>query len=245
MKEWISSSGNIVLNIPDDVVSACTQSGDNEEAVKRGVAHKDMQGQLYALNPAEVAKCIKECFVDIEPIKLMDTHTNLERLLWMACWDIADSGEDCNVVRHWRAYGNKDIELFIPEEFVEGVAAMDGETLRDCMQSEELSLSLKNIDPSALDKELRDYYGYVMSGSHDENLKRIVIEACIELSEGNYPIPVGAIEVGSEVYWHDPDGGLSSGLYKVDEILSEDDGMIRISNGFSEAEVYFNELELK
>lgn len=91
MKEWVSSSGSIVLNIPDDVVSACTQSGDNEEAVKRGVAHKDMQGQLYALNSVDVVECLKEYFVDGEPLESMDIHTNLERLLWMACWDIVET----------------------------------------------------------------------------------------------------------------------------------------------------------
>lgn len=91
MREWINGSGSIVLNIPDDVVSACTQSGDNEEAVKRCVAHKDIQKQLCALDSAEVAKCIKDNFADIDPIELMNTHANLERLLWMACWDIVDN----------------------------------------------------------------------------------------------------------------------------------------------------------
>lgn len=91
MKEWVSSSGSIILNIPDDVVLACTQSGDNEEAVKRGVAHKDMQGQLYALDPVDVVECLKEYFADGEPLEFMDIHTNLERLLWVACWDIVET----------------------------------------------------------------------------------------------------------------------------------------------------------
>lgn len=91
MDTWVSGNGNIVLNIPDDIVAACAHSGDNTEDVKRCVAHKDMQQQLYALDPVEVAKCIKEYFADIEPVELMNTHTNIERLLWMACWDIVDN----------------------------------------------------------------------------------------------------------------------------------------------------------
>lgn len=44
MRRWINGSGNIELNIPDEIVMACAHSGDNTEDVKRCVAHKDMFG---------------------------------------------------------------------------------------------------------------------------------------------------------------------------------------------------------
>ena len=56
------------------------------------------------------------------------------------------------------------------------------------------------------------------------------------------------LSVGDEVYWEDPDEGLSSGYYAVVEILSEDnqifdDTIIKIKNeAGSHAEVFFHEL---
>jgi len=47
--------------------------------------------------------------------------------------------------------------------------------------------------------------------------------------------------VGDEVYWNDPDDGISSGYYKVVKVLSEE--IYYISNGHSEAEVFEHELE--
>lgn len=52
------------------------------------------------------------------------------------------------------------------------------------------------------------------------------------------------IKRGATVYWHDPDGGLSDGEYEVisapEEI--EEDSIILIASGYSEAEVFPTEL---
>ena len=52
---------------------------------------------------------------------------------------------------------------------------------------------------------------------------------------------------GDEVYWTDPDGGLSSGMYKIVSLLIEDEenSIWLISNGSSESEVFQHELSLK
>ena len=46
--------------------------------------------------------------------------------------------------------------------------------------------------------------------------------------------------IGDEVYWNDPDNGISSGYYKVIKIISEE--ILYIKNEHSEAEVFKHEL---
>lgn len=90
MREWFSGDGNIVLNIPDEVVAECTASGNSKEAIKRGVAHKDMQQQLHNLDMEKVAEYLNRYLADVNQAELMDRELNLERLLQIACWDIVD-----------------------------------------------------------------------------------------------------------------------------------------------------------
>lgn len=47
-------------------------------------------------------------------------------------------------------------------------------------------------------------------------------------------------QINDEVYWTDPDEDISSGYYKVVDILSDE--IYYISNGTSEAEVFEHEL---
>jgi hypothetical protein len=58
------------------------------------------------------------------------------------------------------------------------------------------------------------------------------------------------LQKGDEVFWHDPDNGISSGFYEVVSILSEsgtvesEDTILFIKNkSGSEAEVFAHELE--
>jgi len=48
------------------------------------------------------------------------------------------------------------------------------------------------------------------------------------------------LHIGAEVYWTDPDDGISSGYYNVIKIISDE--IVLISNGTSEAEVFIYEL---
>ena len=52
------------------------------------------------------------------------------------------------------------------------------------------------------------------------------------------------IRIGNKVFWHDPDGGGSDGVYQVlcvpEEI--EEDSIILIASDYSEAEVFAAEL---
>lgn len=52
------------------------------------------------------------------------------------------------------------------------------------------------------------------------------------------------IKAGSKVFWHDPDGGLSDGVYQVVDVPEEieEDSIILIASDYSEAEVFPAEL---
>lgn len=52
------------------------------------------------------------------------------------------------------------------------------------------------------------------------------------------------IKAGSTVFWHDPDGGLSDGVYQVVDVPEEieEDSIILIASDYSEAEVFAAEL---
>ena len=52
------------------------------------------------------------------------------------------------------------------------------------------------------------------------------------------------IKAGSKVFWHDPDGGLSDGVYQVVDVPEEieEDSIILIASDYSEAEVFAAEL---
>lgn len=52
------------------------------------------------------------------------------------------------------------------------------------------------------------------------------------------------IKIGNKVFWHDPDGGLSDGVYQVVDVPEEieEDSIILIASDYSEAEVFAAEL---
>lgn len=47
--------------------------------------------------------------------------------------------------------------------------------------------------------------------------------------------------IGDEVYWNDPDNGILSGIYKIEDFLSEDVALLKNDVG-SEVEVFLSEL---
>lgn len=72
-------------------------------------------------------------------------------------------------------------------------------------------------------------------------------EDLIELAEDDWR---RGVKVGSEVYWEDPDEGISSGYYRVanihtesGEIESDDSILMLHSEAGSECEVYASELQ--
>lgn len=83
---WQDENG-ITLNIPARVVDAVAQSGDNLPAV---LAHWEiMQDDL---DPDSVKECL-EGYGAWSADELQNHHANLERLLWVACWDIAEHAD--------------------------------------------------------------------------------------------------------------------------------------------------------
>lgn len=76
-------------------------------------------------------------------------------------------------------------------------------------------------------------------------------ETWLEDSENNdvidYNDAYDFVKVGNQVYWEDPDDGISSGFYEVIEIRDDNDRwysdtIVLISNSNSEAEVFLSEL---
>lgn len=66
----------------------------------------------------------------------------------------------------------------------------------------------------------------------------------VKLSSEEEDVISCPVKVGQKVYWNDPDGGLSSGFYTVEDVPKywEEDAPICISNGYSTAEVPLSEL---
>jgi hypothetical protein len=86
---WASSSGRIELRIlRPDVLDVC-RSGPNDAPVAELRQTPRIKKQLDALDPALVAQELGEHGV-WDSTELADNSANLDRLLWIACWDMFD-----------------------------------------------------------------------------------------------------------------------------------------------------------
>lgn len=90
---WSSGSGRIELNIPEEVVRTCAHPGDCGPDVAKGIVHKELQDQLYNIDPDLLVQELKEYFCDSTPEEFLDRHLCLMRLLWVACNDIAEAND--------------------------------------------------------------------------------------------------------------------------------------------------------
>jgi len=92
---WYStSSGRIELNIPEHVVRACYHSGacDDDVAHTRRT-EPDVEAQLQAIDPALLRAELAE-YGAWNGAELADHDANLDRLLWLACGDLAEQDAD-------------------------------------------------------------------------------------------------------------------------------------------------------
>jgi hypothetical protein len=86
---WISSSGRVELRIlRGDVLDVCC-SGPNDTQVAELRQNPRIKKQLDALDPAVVAQELGEHGI-WDSTELADHDANLDRLLWIACWDLFD-----------------------------------------------------------------------------------------------------------------------------------------------------------
>lgn len=88
---WSSSSGEIELEFNKRQLRSVCKMGANDEAVERLLKYPSIKDQLDKLDPDLVAKVVKEAMCgEISDEELDDDDANLQRLVWIACWDLFD-----------------------------------------------------------------------------------------------------------------------------------------------------------
>lgn len=87
---WSCGSGYCELRITKADARTGSHPGqcDSDIAALRKVPY--IAKQLAALDPERVRKTVAEMFGDATPQELADADSNLDRLLWIACGDIAE-----------------------------------------------------------------------------------------------------------------------------------------------------------
>jgi hypothetical protein len=86
---WSESSGRIELQITKSQADSCSHPGQCDQDVADLRLNPAIRRQLQKLSPALVAECLKE-YGAWDAVELSDHDQNLDRLLWIACCDIAE-----------------------------------------------------------------------------------------------------------------------------------------------------------
>lgn len=89
-KWWISSSGRIELRIPMEQARSCSHAGacDNDIAALR--KNPAIKRQLDTISPDTLKAELKE-YGAWNAAELADHEANLDRILWIACCDLAEA----------------------------------------------------------------------------------------------------------------------------------------------------------
>lgn len=86
---WNSTNYNNDLKLTRSDAEACSCSGDNEDAVNNAMAKPYLKKQLDALDPAQLAKELRE-FGAWDEVQLSNHADNLQRWVWISAGDIAE-----------------------------------------------------------------------------------------------------------------------------------------------------------
>lgn len=87
---WSESLGRIELKITKAQAESCSHPGPCDSDVADLRKAPSIRRQLDKLSPELVAECLREYGVwDAE--ELSDHDANLDRLLWIACCDLAET----------------------------------------------------------------------------------------------------------------------------------------------------------
>lgn len=84
---WSTSSGRIELRIAIEDVRQIARSGDNEADVIEVSKRPYMAKQLTKIKPEVLAEELRE-YGGWDDDKLNDNAQNLQRILWIAAWDV-------------------------------------------------------------------------------------------------------------------------------------------------------------
>ena len=89
-KYWCSSCGRIEFELKQSTVDAICHSGRNDDSVAHERNEDYLKDIFAGIDPMILREVIGEMFADITESELNDHESNLERMLWMASWDIFD-----------------------------------------------------------------------------------------------------------------------------------------------------------
>ena len=89
-KLWYTSgSGRVELEMTWEQANIGSHQGECDADVKYLSQQPDIAKQLATIDPAELAKELRECGA-WDDVELADHVQNLQRILWLACGDIID-----------------------------------------------------------------------------------------------------------------------------------------------------------
>lgn len=86
---WCAGSGRIELKLPLDGAEGCHHPGPCDDDVRELSRVPAVAQQLAALDPGVVRDELRE-YGAWDTAELANHEQNLQRLLWLACGDIAD-----------------------------------------------------------------------------------------------------------------------------------------------------------
>lgn len=86
---WTESLGRIELQITKAQAQACSHPGQCDADVAKLRQDPKIRRQLDKLAPRLVSECLRE-YGAWDDEELADHEQNLDRLLWIACCDIAE-----------------------------------------------------------------------------------------------------------------------------------------------------------
>ena len=89
-KYWCSSCGRIEFELKQSTVDAICHSGSNDDAVEHESNEDYLKAIFAGIDPMILREVIEQTFPDITESELNAHESNLERMLWMASWDIFD-----------------------------------------------------------------------------------------------------------------------------------------------------------
>tara|TARA_Y100000389_G_scaffold201178_1_gene243226 strand:+ start:1376 stop:1708 length:333 start_codon:yes stop_codon:yes gene_type:complete len=91
---WHSSCGRIEFELKQSTVDSICHSGSNDDSVEHESNEDYLKAIFAGIDPMILREVIGEMIADITETELNDHESNLERMLWMASWDIFDEKFD-------------------------------------------------------------------------------------------------------------------------------------------------------
>ena len=89
VSHWMCGSGYVELQIKFDDAKDVARSGRNDDDVLALSKVPHIANQLAGIDPEKLRKTLDE-FGAWDDKELSDHDQNLQRILWIACWDVVE-----------------------------------------------------------------------------------------------------------------------------------------------------------